>query len=140
MDEAIKEPTSEQCQSDSIFGLNGEMYLATWYPQMGGYCGKCLIHLSKTTCNDCFECYVWHDGSFPFGSDYPPANLHHCDPAQFIKFGELVAKAKCIVAARETVELGIMECKNGREIFTEHSIRERDMPDGKWKITATRID
>jgi len=62
--------------------------MATWYPQMGGYCGKCIV----VPIGDCFDAYVWHDGDFPFSGDAPPTFLHHCDPQQFIRFGTGVAQ------------------------------------------------
>ncbi len=78
-----------------------QTYVAAWYPQMGGYCGKCWIALH--TCasrpghsfDDGFDVHVFHDGDFPFrdveGGGRPPICLHHCSPQQFAKFGELVA-------------------------------------------------
>lgn len=85
-------PTSDQCSNGEIIEHDGKRYLATWYPQMGGYVGMCLVELSNQT--KCFDVAVWHDGEFPFGSEYQPILLHHCDAAQFIRFGELVQKAK----------------------------------------------
>ena len=69
---------------------------AVWYPQMGGYCGKAVAVVDKkqqTGEGGCVECYIWHDGEFPFlGDDRPPIHIHHCDPGQFIRFGKKLAK------------------------------------------------
>lgn len=83
----IHEPTFEQIKNHEIvYRDHDEVGYACWYPQMGGYVGKCVIVLGPS---GCFSAYVWHDGEFPFeGSS--PVNLHHCDPQQFIEFGELV--------------------------------------------------
>jgi len=56
---------------------------------MGGYCGKAVAVLYKDI--GCFDVYVWHDGEFPFG-DESPTRLHHCDPGQFVRFGEEIIK------------------------------------------------
>ncbi len=88
------EPTSEQCESHAEIKWtddNGETVtgVACWYPQMGGYGGKCVIQPHD---GGCFDAYVWHDGEFPFnGEDEPerkPIMLHHCDASQFIEFGK----------------------------------------------------
>jgi hypothetical protein len=97
------EPTGEQCTARErvTITLGGQIVdgVACWYPQMGGYVGKCLIvpgGVRSDGSAGCFEAYVWHDGDFPFGGDWndrrPPAHLHHCDPAQFVEFGEFVAR------------------------------------------------
>ncbi len=76
--------------------FNGCPAYACWYPQMGGYVGRCVIVLStfKEEFSDtCFEAYVWHDGEFPFSDDgdySSPVNIHHCMPSQFIEFGKFV--------------------------------------------------
>lgn len=85
-------PTSEQCSAGEILEHDGKRYLATWYPQMGGYAGMCLVELSNKT--KCFDVAVWHDGEFPFETGDRPVILHHCDADQFIRFGALVAQAK----------------------------------------------
>jgi len=94
----IPDPTHEQCTAnEQIVLADGRAATAAWYPQMGGYASHCLIVLNPG--EDCFEVYVWHDGSFPFGEDndrWPgepapsPAHIHHCNADQFIGFGNLV--------------------------------------------------
>jgi len=62
---------------------------------MGGYVGRCVVEPGG---DGCFECFVWHDGEFPFSDDDGcntrgcdgPFVLHHCSAKQFIKFGQLV--------------------------------------------------
>lgn len=83
-----------------VIGHNERTYVAAWYPQMGGYAGKCWIELrvclseNKPTPTDEVDVHVFHDGTFPFkdseSGSRPPVVLHHCSAAQFIKFGELV--------------------------------------------------
>lgn len=97
--EQMREPTSEECSANAPYECNGRKGFAAWYPQMGGYVGRCVV---LTDCRgiitpegapgDCFDVLVWHDGEFPFAEDdtRDPARLHHCDPAQFIAFGALV--------------------------------------------------
>lgn len=85
-------PTEEQCSNSEILEHDGKRYLATWYPQMGGYVGMCLVDLSQQT--KCFSAAVWHDGEFPFATGEHPVILHHCDADQFIRFGELVRAGK----------------------------------------------
>ena len=81
------EPTVEQCAINERIEHGERTYYAAWYPQMGGYVGKCLIEFEGGP--SCFGVYVWHDGDFPFGEG-APVELHHCDPEQFIDFGEEV--------------------------------------------------
>jgi len=92
------EPTAEQCESNAIISDSEEgIVFAAWYPQMGGYCGKCLVQTVRDYDESgCFDVFVWHDGEFPF-SDSPtdcsrPIRVHHCDADQFIEFGKLVKK------------------------------------------------
>ncbi|MCW6003883.1 hypothetical protein K1W54_04705 [Micromonospora sp. CPCC 205371] len=87
-DLAIREPTSEQCSANTRFDLgNGQVAYATWWPQMGGYVGKCLVVVGG-----CFDVYIWHDGQFPFRGEGPrsgqPVKIHLDDPDQWIRFGE----------------------------------------------------
>lgn len=96
------EPTSEQCGSNAEIRWTGtigeEVGFACWYPQMGGYGGKCVVspggsdpvNRAKDAADQCFDVYVWHDGEFPFGAEQNPAVLHHCLAQQFINFGETV--------------------------------------------------
>lgn len=92
----IKEPTSEQCNKrELLFTEDPCAYYAIWYPQMGGYVAKCVVRINTKNPEDCFEAWVWHDGTFPFSEDDKervPAHLHHCDPGQFVRFGENVEK------------------------------------------------
>jgi hypothetical protein len=65
---------------------------------MGGYVGRCVVLLGGSVDQNgnpggCFDAFVWHDGDFPFG-DYAPIELHHCDPEQFIQFGQAVLNAQ----------------------------------------------
>lgn len=89
------EPTSEQCSAGEILTHENRRYLATWYPQMGGYGSHCLVDLgiNETKEDRCFNVLVWHDGEFPFSDSEPPKELHHCVASQFIRFGETVANA-----------------------------------------------
>lgn len=87
------EPTVEQCEEQALIQWYGHSGYACWYPQMGGYVSKCLVMNSKSDPIGCFDVYVWHDGQFPFNeleTGRSPALLHHCDPEQFIQFGETV--------------------------------------------------
>jgi hypothetical protein len=93
MSASPKEPTPEECSANAtVQGPYERASFACWYPQMGGYVGKCVIAPEG---NGCFDAYIWHDGEFPFegeGDGRSPVVLHHCDPEQFIRFGELVKK------------------------------------------------
>lgn len=88
------EPTVEQCTANETFEANGQRWLATWYPQMGGYGAKCLVRLEH---GGCFDAYVWHDGEWPFSGETDgrsPVLIHHCQTEQFIRFGVVVAMAQ----------------------------------------------
>lgn len=95
-----KEPTVEECTAKARMpDWYGQPAFACWYPQMGGYVGKCVIILMDDSAPGCFEACVWHDGEFPFSEDddrgRKPAWIHHCNPTQFVDFGNLVlAKQK----------------------------------------------
>ena len=91
------EPMGEQCTARAqLPDFEGKRAFACWYPQMGGYVGKCIVLLDSDAehCDVCFEAFVWHDGEFPFGADSRPnerpARLHHCMPSQFVAFGAWV--------------------------------------------------
>jgi hypothetical protein len=93
------EPTSEQCTSNArvtfVSGGQARVGMACWYPQMGGYVGKCVVVGENDPGEErgCFEAWVWHDGEFPFAEDdspREPARLHHCATAQFAYFAEQV--------------------------------------------------
>lgn len=139
----LPEPTGDQCEANAIIEHDGVRYLATWYPQMGGYGGKCLVQINDGKFNQCFECYVWHDGDFPFGGDsqISPARLHHCDPEQFIRFGELVAESQCADMPRK-VGLGVATVNDVLQFWLDGEclgFRE-DLAPGEYRITATRVE
>jgi hypothetical protein len=75
-----REPTADECTRRAKVMDHG---WAGWYPQMGGYVSKCVA----VPAGDCWDVYVWHDGDFPFREGRPPRELHHCEPAQFVEFG-----------------------------------------------------
>ena len=96
------EPSSSDCENNTRRVVSGGwIELCAWYPQMGGYCGKCVVrfHPEELDVNEepCFDVWVWHDGEFPFGEDeYPgkvPARLHHCSAEQFRDFADVVERA-----------------------------------------------
>jgi hypothetical protein len=77
--------------------VDGYPAYACWYPQMGGYVGRCVVVITPDGNGDegvtdrCFEAYVWHDGDFPFNNDMgSPNHIHHCMPSQFQGFAEFV--------------------------------------------------
>jgi len=92
------EPTGEQCNKrEKVYDNGSRVGYAIWYPQMGGYVGKAVAVFDKQWIvsgdshqGGCIDLYVWHDGEFPFSEDdeRKPAYIHHCDPEQFIRFGE----------------------------------------------------
>ena len=88
---APNEPTGDQCNKvEKVFETDDSVGYAMWYPQMGGYSGKCVAVAFKNSEDDkCFDCYVWHDGEFPFG-DNEPVRMHHCNAYQFIDFGNKI--------------------------------------------------
>lgn len=95
----VIEPTAEECSANKkVFEDDTTIGYAIWYPQMGGYAGKAVALMDKqwTECRSgwCFDVLVWHDGEFPFSGEDgdKPCRLHHCDPEQFISFGEKVAE------------------------------------------------
>lgn len=80
-------PTFEEIATNAVV----EGCMAAFYPQMGGYCGKCWVRSSDNGDNGeppCFEVAVYHDGEFPFEGGNPII-LHHCSAEQFSRFGEL---------------------------------------------------
>lgn len=95
-----REPLPDECNNKAlVYESDAHRGYAMWYPQMGGYVGKAVAMFDKTWSDDkfgatggCIDVYVWHDGEFPFTeSDGQPRHLHHCDPTQFISFGETLA-------------------------------------------------
>lgn len=88
----IRKPTSDECTENAIL-CEDEHHRAhaIWYPQMGGYVSKAAVAISKSNENTCFDAYVWGDQNFPFHDDETPhVEIHHCDPEQFTRFGNLV--------------------------------------------------
>lgn len=94
----INEPTSAQCTAhEQVYESTDRVGYAIWYPQMGGYVGKAVAIMDKEwekrpgngRVGGCVDLFVWHNGRFPFqDSDENPKEIHHCDPTQFITFGE----------------------------------------------------
>ena len=104
------EPTSDQCTNHArmvcAYYPNGKTEverfgMCAWYPQMGGYVGKCIIETYGTGCADV---YVWHDGEFPFGEAssedrrQAPVRLHHCAAEQFEDFAKDMREAAKVSA------------------------------------------
>lgn len=87
--EVPNEPNGDQCErNERLADVDGYPAYACWYPQMGGYHGKAVCVVTGGE-DECFDVFVWHDGTFPFG-DGNPSRVHHCSPSQFISFGEAV--------------------------------------------------
>ena len=92
----MKEPTGDQCtKKEKVFEDEDRVGYAVWYPQMGGYVGKTVALFDKhwkessggVRHGGCIDVFVWHDGDWPFGGENP-REIHHCEPEQFIEFGE----------------------------------------------------
>lgn len=85
----VPEPTPEQCKQGAEVTIERpggpSRGYATWYPQMGGYTGKCVVEPE----GGCFNVFVWHDGEFPFGGG-APVELHHCMTEQFRRLADFV--------------------------------------------------
>jgi hypothetical protein len=92
------EPSAQECSEG--FWLAAAGGRACWYPSIGGYAGKAVVVVSE---DGGVDVWVWHDGQFPFrslddGADNdgePPRSpvlLHHCDPADFIRFGQFLER------------------------------------------------
>lgn len=92
-----REPTGDECSDNAVvYETDGKIGYAIWYPQMGGYSGKAVAVCDKqwhenatSRTGGCIDVYVWHDGEWPFDSESgrSPAEVHHCDAAQFVRFG-----------------------------------------------------
>ncbi len=87
-----QEPTHKQCEENEPIKFGNRSGFACYYPQIGGYVGKCVVLKDQTEGDSCFDVFVWHDGEFPFGENTKPKELHHCSPNQFIEFGKLVSR------------------------------------------------
>ena len=95
----MREPTGDEC-TENLYLADVDGY-ACWYPQQGGYVGKCVIVFDDNGAElgarnnaamipgGCFTAYVWHDGEFPTPGE-PPVGTHHCSSNQFIEFGNQV--------------------------------------------------
>lgn len=111
---SIEEPTSEQIRDNAkVAEDEHEVAFACWYPQMGGYAGKCVVVFSKKSDDDhppCFTALVWHDGEFPFSDDdmqgQNPRRIHHCSAKQFVAFGDLVGKLQQASCALQPPKAG----------------------------------
>ena len=108
-----REVTAEQCSSHAVvYETYNQIGYAIWYPQMGGYVGKAIAVMDKVSYADaqgnslggCVDVFVWHDGEFPFTGEggKAPVRLHHCDPSQFIEFGQTLDRL--LTKHRTTVE------------------------------------
>ncbi len=94
----IKAPSDDQIRDNAkVAEDEHEVAYACWYPQMGGYGGKCVVIFSKQSDElvPCFDALVWHNGKFPFGDDRAPREIHHCSARQFVEFGKCVQKLQC---------------------------------------------
>ena len=94
-------PSSDECSKNAPY-LDPELGqgYAGWYPQMGGYVGKCVVFPGENV-GDCFDVLVWHDGEFPFNDEYgdtpSPAHLHHCMTEQFREFADFVDSLSAMI-------------------------------------------
>lgn len=91
----VLRPTVEQCEVNAVvWESTNRVSIACWYPQMGGYIARAVVTFDKSRRNnDCFDVDIWHDGEFPLDDgEGEPAHLHHCDPQQFVDFGNLLLK------------------------------------------------
>lgn len=97
----IKAPSGKQCNNhEKVYEDENQVGYAIWYPQMGGYVGKAVALFDKewedrgtSAVGGCIDVLVWHDGEFPFGDDEDePRRIHHCDPEQFVVFGQKLAE------------------------------------------------
>lgn len=75
-----RQPTADECSNNTEIEPGR---FAIWYPQMGGYVGRAVIEEDDGG----FNAWVWHDGEFPFENGFEPRMLHHCEAAQFVRFG-----------------------------------------------------
>lgn len=93
MSNTPEEPSGDDCVNRKTWEDGNWLLMACWYPQMGGYVGRCVVRTTRFDDGDgCFEAFVWHDGEFPFGDGANPARLHHCSPDQFTRFAEEVSE------------------------------------------------
>ena len=99
----IAEPAAAQCSANAPVTAGGRTGFACWYPSMGGYAAKAIVlheddDCTEETHGDCgIDVAIWHNGDFPFSGEFTdvpsnPVVLHHCSAADFIHFGELVAR------------------------------------------------
>lgn len=90
-----RRPTVEECNNRTVIESDEDgVYIACWYPSMGGYSAPAVVGFPCEVKDPCVDVYVWHDGEFPFGEDGDsPTVLHHCSVDQFIDFGTFVKEA-----------------------------------------------
>lgn len=82
-------PTTDSCEKDeTLFRDDDQIAFATWHPQWGGYCGKCVVEATVGDVGGCFQAINWHDGEFPRDESY--VEYHYCAPAQLIEFGTTI--------------------------------------------------
>lgn len=87
-----KAPTDEQLAGNACIVEDGRSYIASWYPQLGGYSAKAWVEFDLGPDNSCFDVHIFHDGDFPRNDEPPSLSFHHCSADQFIRFGALVNK------------------------------------------------
>ncbi len=114
-DQHPAEPSSEEChKGERLSDFQNRPAFAGWYPQMGGYVGRCVIVLESEEPDGCFDVYVWHDGCFPFHGEGPhggkPSQLHHCMPSQFVGLGQIVQDHQNRIAGRDRLAMPCSSC------------------------------
>lgn len=96
-DLTLPEPTAEQCTANARMDVGPcSRATAAWYPQMGGFVGKCWIVTDADAREDsCVDVHIWHDGEFPFTGEAGrrPVVLHHCLSEQFREFADAMDRA-----------------------------------------------
>lgn len=102
-----REPTAEECTAGTEIAPG---YFAIWYPSTGGYVGRAVVRpnvdysvVDGAEFRGGCDVWIWHDGDFAWSGmdgdkrDRVPAELHHCRPEDFVRFGkklaELIARA-----------------------------------------------
>lgn len=95
-DVTLPAPTAEQCSAGLRVEVDDDTAAtAAWWPQTGGYVGRCWIVSGRHVEPDsCVDVHVWHDGQFPFAEDgRSPTVLHLCVAAQFREFADAIERA-----------------------------------------------
>lgn len=95
MEPPNREPSDREASNREVVVFEERSWLATFYPQMGGYGGKCWVDVTEGV-GACFDVYVYHDGEFPFAHapTKEPIRLHHCAAQQFRRFADEVETAQ----------------------------------------------